>query len=201
MNNFTGIYTQDQALDAVQKWAQKMILIRETSAIFNDAAYKQGGRIDGLLIPGSWTAPSYKALGFKQGIVGVEIKLRRADFLRGLAEGQFEKYAERLCALYICTRRRACKTSEIPEEYGHLVVAQRPGYGLVCVCRRAPRWKQCDLTQTTMYKILWAVFNETDRIRKEHLEEAEALHERIKKTGAAIIGRLMRKELKEIKNG
>ena len=171
------------ALDAVERWADGCMLLREIGLVEN-------GRIDGALVPLSIDSPGVKNNPMRKtgrpfwdrmGLLGVEVKLHRSDFLRGLKEKQFERYAPSFIGLYICTTLDVCKPSEIPREYGHLVVTwsdetERDSYKRipVCVCKRHPQFKAVELDHETMWRVLWRSGEEM----RKRAAEAEAKYAR-----------------------
>lgn len=152
-----GCYFSRNVLDAVERWADKYWLLRET-ACFVD------GRIDGLLIPTAYDAHCIKksrghyASGVR--VCGVEVKVNRSDFLKGKKSGQFTRYAKSLAGLYIATPYELCKTSEIPDDCGHLVVTNRlsgtgGGLGFTCVCKRHPKYRDVQFDHRQMWELFF----------------------------------------------
>jgi len=174
---YRPVFSAEGALKAIERWAPGYMLLRETSAL-------RIGRLDGLLVPVSGAAPIMRVQrdrrGVRQdsrkiypGLVGIEVKLRRDDFLRGLNNGQYTRYARCLAGLYIATPKGICRTSEIPDFAGHLIVAQRPGYGLVCVCRRNPHWQERPLEVSSYWYILFDVAAAYQRRIREERDEVQ----------------------------
>jgi hypothetical protein len=136
----------EDVLDAVENWACGATLIREIELLGNapeaekgynqhhrDRMAKAFGRLDGLLVPmRPWDCPWYKKRGGwiwrSACLVGVEVKVSLADFKNGLKKGQFDRYGDNLGALYIATPAKLVKTSEIPKQFGHLVVRPRKAH-------------------------------------------------------------------------
>lgn len=132
-------------LRGVEQWACDCFLLRETCVI-------EDGRLDGLLVPMSWTAP------MRAGLFGVEVKISRSDFLRGLKTQQFQRYQRQLSGLYLATCRDVCKTSEIPPGIGHLIV--RDLHDGAAVCRRKAASQPLKLTEPLLWKILHDAFDQ-----------------------------------------
>lgn len=172
-------YTAREMLSAVEDWAAgDYWLMRETAA-----CAPLGGRLDGLLIPVSIGSPAMKSRGFRSGYwteravpIGIEIKASRADFLRGLKEGQFDRYRQSIPNLFVCTGREV-RTSEIPDGLGHLIHHRPPGETQLMdgwtkhtthpearvVCRRQPRFVGHELDQDTMWRVVMYC---ADRVRE-----------------------------------
>jgi len=105
-------------LDGIERWAAGYHLLRETGAVIAN------GRLDGVLVPVGWETRA------RPGIYGVEVKVSRTDFLRGLNGGQFDRYLAKVNCLYLATGPDVCKTAEVPLEIGYLVVGFRGNNGL-----------------------------------------------------------------------
>lgn len=164
-------------LDAVEQWAQGYWMIRETGAAMSGDPHENEGRMDAILVPVNWEAVSYLALKFGQGIIGVEVKRFRHDFLNGLKSGQYDRYADKpsVCGLYLATEKGVCKTSEVPARFGHINVSQRYVDGhpfMSCSCRRNPTWKEAHLDPPTLWRTLWSMYRE-HRVRGRKYEEEQ----------------------------
>lgn len=191
-----SIPTQIEMLKAVREWLPGMFMLEECKALFHSNPWKQGGRIDAVLIPLTQYSPSYKQIGFSQGITGIECKRTRSDFLAGTKRGQFELYDKQLSGLYICTTHKICKSSEIKKEYSHLVIIwKRKENKYVCICRRHPQFKKVELNQQQVYRILWAGMNLIYNLSLEKQEIINSEIENIKMHGSRIIGRLIRRDI------
>lgn len=175
---YRHVYGAEHALDAVQRWATSCYLLRETAALVGH------GRLDGVLVPSRWDAP----MGAR--LAGIEVKLSRGDFLRGLRSKQFEKYAGQVSGLYIVATVDACKTREIPDAFGHLVVGLRSGEGgAVCVCRRHPQWAPVALDEGTMWAIL---FDLCDQNKREVEAQKAEIQKKYEHACSRIVERVMR---------
>ena len=156
--------------------------------------------MDAVLIPTMFTAMSYKRLKFSQSIVCLEVKRTRADFLSGLKNGQYAKYADHCSGLYIVTPYGIVKPKEIPKEYGHLVVTRRfvsdgrDDYYGVCVCKRHPRWRAMELNPAQLWRILWAFMKWFSAERDVQRGRIELTRERLRNRFETM----MRKVAKEI---
>lgn len=151
----------DTMLDAVERWATGYWLIRETGIV------DVGGRLDGLLVPMNRDAScmeSSRRVGVPQKLrffarpvlLGVEVKVTRADFLRGLREGQYDRYAEKLGGLYVAVPRGACRVAELPDGVGLLVAGRDfcdPRFTVVC--RRNPTLRYVEMGQETFWRLLF----------------------------------------------
>lgn len=196
MANGEPFCTAGWIMDAVEAWASDQLgeywLWRESVAAVE-------GRIDGLLIPASYQASIFKKRSGhwldKAAVVGVEAKANRADFLRGLREGQFDRYtntSSALGGLYLATTR-AVKTSEVPPGIGHLVVYDPPGEpkfyndgsrrdtstGWRCVCRRSPQYRDTTMDPELMWRIVFYAIGKMRAARIEAREELRRVKERI----------------------
>ncbi len=155
------VFSAKSVLDGVEKWALGFLMLREIGLI-------PEGRLDAVMVPLSYDAMvmqgktnrSIKNYWDRCGLVGIEVKVKRGDFLAGLRREQFQHYDKYLTGLYVATPLEVCKTSEIPKGIGHLVVGHRHGYGDVCVCKRHPKFKQIELQQEMVWKVLFRCFRE-----------------------------------------
>lgn len=127
-------------LDAVENWATGAYWMeRETGIVLEGS-----GRLDAVLVPISHDASAFKtkyARGNSLGLLGIEVKLSRADFLAGMRRGQFESYRDDpgIVGLFVVTPRGICKTAELPGGVGHLVVNEKERPSLwTAVCKRNP---------------------------------------------------------------
>jgi len=181
------------SLDAIEKWADGYMVLREIGLV-------KKGRLDAVLVPMNFEASvarTYKTVNYFQrlGLVGVELKLSRSDFTRGLKSGQFKRYQGELAGLYVATMKGVCKTKELPAGIGHLVVdwlpsakrrvlARDSGRPLMrCVCRRHPKWSAVQMTQEQMWRILHrvnsAMNNEVKNIRSQYDTKLQMIWERV----------------------
>jgi hypothetical protein len=182
-------------LNAVESWASSLDgeywLIRETVAAVD-------GRIDGLLVPASEKAPIMKKRRgpwtMRAGVIGVEVKATRADFKRGLEEGQYDRYSAspNLAGLYVVTSR-AIKTAEVPDGLGHLVCYEPPGEpkltgwgrvrsiptGLRCVARRSPDFRDATMDYDFMWRLIFHAIRQTRAERVAMRERERRAMERI----------------------
>lgn len=146
----------DSALDAVQEWASCCHLLRETGQIVPN------GRIDGVLLAKSWAAK------VPAGLVGIEVKVSRSDFLRGLNSGQFEKYDSHLTGLFVAAPHGVYKMGELPNGIGALTISRREGM-TVCVCRRKPAYRAAAVDSKTLWAVIWDLLDQEARDRRELL--------------------------------
>ena len=110
-------------------------------------------------------------------MVGLEVKVSRSDFLKGLRSGQFERYHKQLAGLYVVTTDKVCKTAEVPKFAGHLFVARRPGLGTVCLCRRHPQWHTVPESPTNMWRLIFALAKHFgERMAADRQEHESAQH-------------------------
>jgi hypothetical protein len=150
-----------EVLNAVEQWDPCAYLARETEQL------KSGCRLDGVLLPAGYEAKH-------RSIVGIEVKVSRADFLVGLKSGQYDRYAELVPAMYVATPRGVCKTTEIPKSCGHLVVGRRWKQGPMCVCRRKAPERQVEIDNGTLWCLVWRCFqlHERDRLEAERAKRS-----------------------------
>lgn len=181
------------ALDAVERWVgDHGILFREFGGLIGPQ-YTSSGRIDAIVVPTGRGFPSIKQqtdihFWARFGLVGVEAKLNRPDFLTGLRSGQYDRYAKTLTGLYIATPRTICTTSEIPAPIGHLIVAHRRDYGPLAVCRRHPKWNESAQIEP---ELLWRiVLRVADEYRQKREEDRWERHEFDQRFGKQL-GRLL----------
>ncbi len=169
-------------LDAVEAWATSLRgeywMVRETEA-------GVVGRIDGLLVPASFDCHVFKSRRGhwlnKAGLVGVEVKASREDFLAGIRKAQFDRYADDLAGLYVATPR-SVKTSEVPEHCGHLVVyrtGERSEWA--AVCKRQPTYRDCPISPETMWQL---IFRCITRMKQERREERKRVDMALQRVGS-----------------
>jgi hypothetical protein len=166
-------YGARRVLDAVERWAVDCFLLRETCVL-------RDGRLDGLLIPVSWTSP------MKCGLYAVEVKISRSDFLRGLNGKQFDRYLAMTNGLYVATYPGVCKTTELPHGVGHLIVNQQ---AKVAVCRRKATRRTLPMDEGILWRILYDAF---DQQRKQLRREREIIAKTVKHIGYHIGDRLVK---------
>ena len=171
---YHDVNSVDTAIRAVELWADGYVLLHEIGAVTK-------GRLDGLLVPVGFGASMMKRTGPKSwnrpGLIGVEIKLTRGDFLRGLKSGQYERYDSELSGLYVATSLSVCRTTEIPDGIGHLVVGLRDGP--VCLCKRHPVFKEIAFGDERLWRVIFAMYEtlKANRIREE--SETAAVLQRV----------------------
>lgn len=167
-------------LDAAEAWAGgDWWVIRETIAGVR-------GRIDAIMVPITFDAACHnKAPGGwtdKLRLVGLEVKASRSDFLRGLREGQFDRYSESLGGLYIVTSK-SVKTHEVPGGCGHLVVFKTKEdrwNGWRCVCRRRALFRDAHPDIETLWRL---VFLSHSRRREEVRAERDRVESALTRIG------------------
>ena len=180
----------DTALDAVDAWVRNRsgFLIRETGQVVKD------GRLDGLIIPAGF------ATQVPLGLTGIEVKISRGDFLRGLSNGQYERYYRELNALYIATLFSVAKTSEVPKDYGHLIVGLRVGNGNpVCVCKRRAPWRDYSPDQHVIWRVVFDLLDQWEKERRADQIAIFKLREHIGLLACEKIMALLPTELPEAK--
>lgn len=144
-------------LDAVERWASGCYMLREIELLVEavdrqatrDAEQshrvRSAGRLDSLLVPFKpWEAPFARKIGGWAWntcrLVGIEVKVDRADLMAGLRKNQLGRYAEGVSAVYLATPKGLVKTSDVPARFGHLEIYKgdsssgQPMYR--CVCKR-----------------------------------------------------------------
>lgn len=174
-------------LDAVEAWAEGVEMFREIGIIEGGVSK---GRMDAVLLPVSTDAHCLSK-GDKFGLIGVEVKRTRSDFLKGaslvpprrrlhgaqdaMLPSQFDRYRQQLLGLYIVTLKGVCKPSEIPDGLGDLVIEKvestPPEYR--CFCRRHPRYDGPEPTNSQMLHIMFRMRG----IYKERIELLKSEHE------------------------
>lgn len=197
--------TAAAVLGAVEAWATGMVLLREIGGLVE-------GRLDGLLVPVSPLAEVMSArrgdlAGYfgRAGLVGVEVKVSRSDFMKGKAEGQYERYLRsmELAGLYLAVPEGMVRPSEVPEGLGLLVVAKRRGgvrgreegstRSLACVCRRHPAWRKAEFSQETLWRILFRMREEEQKRERDLWRRHEERVELLKKKMGSLVGRALDK--------
>lgn len=139
-------------LNAVERWAIDYWMGRETGCVL-----KGKGRLDAFLVPSSERCTSVIKNG-RFGIIGVEVKVTRSDFQKGLNTGQYDRYYEDtgISGLFLATPKGLVKTSEIPKHIGHIVVnTSKPRRGdWTASCRRNPTFKTDDTPSDVLWRLL-----------------------------------------------
>lgn len=203
-------------LDCVETWCGSpgdYLLIRETSACVDD-----GGRLDGLLLPLTMQSDPFKKRGRERRddglyrhwterlvLVGIEVKASRADFLRGLKEGQFERYTNKVAGLYVVTGREV-KTAEVPGGLGHLV-CYRPEGELQqnqwghrwrtppeqrCVCKRHPNYRDPVMDEDTMWRVIREVIRRWHEDQRAMRKERDEVFERVGEVASRRLAAMLR---------
>ena len=173
-------------LDAVKKWAEGYWLLREF-----DLSPSANGRIDAILVPvqygasilNSWKRNDPKSWWNRHGLVGVEVKTNRADYLRGIRENQFNKYSNVLSGIYLAAPKGIVKTSELPEGVGHLVETENwvSGKGVIhkVHCARHPQFHQTELPNELLWKIINRQQTELRSLKQEFWKVTKDYKERM----------------------
>jgi hypothetical protein len=191
--------TSKTILTAVEAWASGYILIAE----FSDRDV--GGRVDGVLLPYGRGAHCMKmgtsrdrTIGgsdfwYRPRLIGVEVKASRADFLKGLRGGQFDRYRDScLAGLYVATGREVCRTQEIPADIGHLVVGTRSSGGWTCICRRHPTYRDVELSAALVWRVVFHVADKSARETRDLEVRHQAAMKRVGNVAAETIFRSVR---------
>lgn len=141
-------------LDAVERWAGGDYgIVRETSI-----ANQDNGRLDALLFPTCYRTSAFRKAKSNFGIIGIEVKVTRSDFTRGLRIGQYERYRDDpgINGLYLAVPQGLCKPSELPSGVGLLVVRSkglRPSQ-YVASCRRHPTLSDNETPSAVLWRLL-----------------------------------------------
>ncbi len=168
-----------QATEAVERWASDWYFsLRETEIGVQ-------GRVDLLLIPINPEAHCMKTLRGpyfdRVRLAGVEVKVSREDFLKGINKKQFQRYQNTLSALYVATLPGVCKTNEIPEGVGHLTINTRKFTDWRCICRRRPKYIERQYDASTAWRILFkirAIYHRRDvKLEDEYREKLREIGE------------------------
>jgi hypothetical protein len=157
---------------------------------------QSAGRLDALLVPFSpWDAPWTSRIGGwcwqAARLVGIEVKRDRADFKNGLNKGQFERYWNGLAALYIATPHHLVKTSEIPSQFGHLVIYEGGSDCRQsrhrCVCKRHAKFEDKHPAPEMLWKLLHAITRDCEIRQRELRARWEKAREKIGRKAGAMI--------------
>lgn len=191
--------TAKTVLEAVEQWADGYIMLTELEH------RELEGRPDAVLISYGRVAHCMKTQTTREKVVGVsdywwrprligiEVKVSRTDFLKGLRTGQFERYRDsQLAGLYVATGKEVCRTKELPAGVGHLVVTARPGGDWRCICRRHPSYHDVELSVPFVWCILFQVARKfRQQIRVMQLRHNETM-ERVGDAARSTIFRAVR---------
>lgn len=161
-------------LDAVARWAWGAWMLREIELIAPGPEIV--GRLDALLVPGS-LAPDSPLSRVKGGwcwsarrLIGVEVKVTRADFFRGVEHGQFDRYPLGVGAVYLAVPRGLLKPSEVPAHVGILVVRADYESGWredpAAVCVRRAKVNDNQPAPEMFWRILAEVYRKSVEDRK-----------------------------------
>lgn len=186
-------------LDAVERWATGCHMFREIELIAGEIqAEKSLGRLDAMLVPLRYALIPWR--GSMRGwtwtsrrLVGIEVKVDRADLKRGLSTGQFERYLEGVGALYIATPAGLCKTNELPDGVGHLVVRNK--WKGIAVCRRRATFGDAQPSVAMMWKILAFMNASHDRIERERMVKFQRAQDKVGKSVSSAMSNLLKREL------
>jgi len=196
-----------EILEAVDKaYGGAYMMIRETGIVCN------GGRMDALLVPWSPVAHSMQKLTDRwfwerPRLIGVEVKVTRADFLKGLKSGQYERYDSLVSGLYLAVprgdhpvpkfRQKVCKLAEVPKGVGLLTVSQK--YPHACRCARNPKLADVTFPADVPWRLLFEArrqwLEDFRRARREDNRTDKRIGHAVSKA-VAVIRNAMRKEVK-----
>lgn len=177
-------------LDGVERWIEGCMLLREIKI-------DHFSRLDGLLIPVSMAAPNmvrqtHRYFWDRAGVIGIEVKANRADFLKGLNSGQFERYDKSLSGVYVATSKGVCKTSEIPKEIGHLIVNYKKDHRPMAICRRHPIFSEPEFEPELLWRIFFRAMQESREREAKQRQKYYELSDRIGKIASAKIFHALR---------
>jgi len=171
-------------LDVVETWLDGYWMIRETGII-------DVGRLDALLVPVSQMAHCMRKLRGhfwdRIRLVGIEIKTSRADFQSGLRKCQYDRYNEKVSGLYIATLRGVCKTKEIPQGVGHLVLFKQKERRWRCVCKRHPSYADVEIDADVPWRLLFEYRTQVSEQECEHYAKVRDIRRRIGDIAASRI--------------
>lgn len=177
-------------LDAVERWASGCYMLREIELLVEavdqqatrDAEQSHrvhsAGRLDSLLVPFKpWEAPFARKIGGWAWntcrLVGIEVKVDRADLMAGLRKNQLGRYAEGVSAVYLATPKGLVKTSDVPARFGHLEIYKgdsssgQPMYR--CVCKRHAEFSDQQPAPQMFWKLL-SMITSNHHARERELE-------------------------------
>lgn len=161
-----------QVLDAIDTWARGMVVIREFEGLGQSV-----GRLDAVLIPvspvadcmqgskwphtqhiyGDITITRDKPFWDRPCVIGIEVKVSRSDFLAGQRNGQYERYQAGVSGLYVAAPANVCKTTELPNGVGRLMV--KATHGRVSVtCKRHPKYKDVELDPSVPWRLMFRLY-------------------------------------------
>jgi len=164
-------WRSDQILTAVQTWAAGCLFEPEIE-VFDRATSTPVGRVDALFIPVRPELTPWHRGGWcwAQKLVAIEVKVSRADFSKGLKEGQFDRYLSAVNGVIVATPKGLIKTSELPRHIGHVSVFANGRYQRVAVCHRLPTLSNEQPSPLLMWK-LFNVVHQQYAIRERELQQ------------------------------
>lgn len=173
-------------LNAVDSWCGSDHLEREIGIIDN------GMRLDGVIVPASWESAIYKKAK-RFGLVGIEVKVTRSDFLAGLRRGQFEAYKKdkSIMGLILAVPRGIVKKSEVPDGVGLITVRQKASierwrFEHSACCLRMPKFKSKVDDSAALWRIVMRM-NESLRCRSVKAQDEKAVNQMVGQLGAEMI--------------
>lgn len=158
-------------LNAVEQWADGYWMIRETSLVHNNR------RVDALLVPVGPEAHCMKKcmkewFWNRPRLIGIEVKVNRGDFLKGLRNGQYDAYDKLLSGLYIAMPKGLAKIKEVPKQFGVLTVWQKGSRNnWRCLCHRHPIYTDPELPADIPWKLLFKAKEEFRQRERDMYEE------------------------------
>lgn len=189
------IFGSDSVLRAVNDWAIGYEIVREFKL-------SESLRVDALLVPTSWNVvqgvgrywPRDVPSWARMGLLGVEVKNSRADFLAGLRRNQYQDYAAHpgIMGLYLATPRDVIHKGELPAGIGHLVCAQRPEQGLVCVSRARPKYRPEQATPEALWRIMFRLREQYDARLRKAVPDHNGYKERFGEIVGGLVARMGR---------
>ncbi len=192
--------TAKEILDAIDKdYGGHYMMIRETSILCDFS-----GRMDALLVPWSSGADCMlrntgEWFWDRPRLIAIEVKVNRADFLKGLREGQYERYTNQVSGLFLAVPRpdhpmkryrdeeRVCKLKEVPRGVG-LITVERYGTGIHCA--RRPILKDVEFERDVPWRLLFAAREYLGNERREHWAAEEKMNKRIGRAVARAVAKL-----------
>lgn len=116
-------WTATDVLAGVRQWADGV-----GYRVYTEMELETGNRVDGVMVPMRWDAPLLKqrynhhdkgGWASRCAAMCLEIKCDRGDFMKGLKNGQFERYREMpFAGCYLATPAKLIRREEVPEGWG-----------------------------------------------------------------------------------
>lgn len=186
-------------LEVVEAWAEGYWMIQETGIV------TPRRRLDALLVPVTGEARCMKrfrgSFWKRVRLLGVEVKISRQDFLKGLKSGQFDHYDKHVSGLYVVVPmdENVGKMSELPPNVGFIEIEKSgPRAKWICHCRRHPKFKDIEFTYDVPWRLLFQIREEYQQAVRDLKARYDERYETLKNEVDCTVHHAIRKIEKKI---